>query len=132
MSHFTMVRTCIRDLECLKLALDNLQMEYEEGDLLVLNASGEVMPVSLLIPVGEIFGIGFQKQENEYQIVADWDCVEFFTGLEEEEVTNQITQCYAYHKLMKEKTRFLQKGFVMAREPEFTQENEVVVILQRY
>lgn len=132
MSHFTMVKTCIRDLECLKLALDALQLEYQEGDLFVFDASGEVMPVSLLIQIDELFGIGFRRQEKEYQIVADWDGIEFFSGLEEEEVTNQITQCYAYHKIMKEKNRFLQKGFVLAKEPEFTEENAAVVTLRQY
>ena len=130
MSHFTTVKTCIRDRECLKMALDDLRLQYEEGDLWVNNFTGRQERVSLMIPTGR-YGIGFKEEAGEYQITADWWGVEQEAGLAQEETINHISQRYAYHKLMKEKNKLTQKGFLLAKE-EVTEDNVVVVTLRRY
>lgn len=130
MSHFTTVKTGIRDRECLKMALDDLQLKYEEGDLLVRNFGGSQERVSLVIPTGR-YGIGFKEEAGEYHLIADWWGVEQEADLRQEETVNQISQRYAYNKLMKEKNKLTQKGFLLAKE-EVTEENVVVVTLRRY
>jgi len=95
MSHFTSVKTKIVELEYLREALQDLKLEFQEGDLTILDFEGNTAEVQLKVKMPEEeYDIGLRKVASGYEIVADWFGIE---SVEEEEFLQQVNQRYAYH-----------------------------------
>ncbi|MBN1479675.1 DUF1257 domain-containing protein [candidate division KSB1 bacterium] len=131
MSHFTTVRTHIRDVECLKSALNYYDFKFEEGICFVKDYRGNSCQVNLAIRTGTAYDIGFRMNEDDCEIIADWWGVEKDTNLKEKQTVDKIRQRYAYEKILKEQTNLEQKGFMVAKE-EVTKENVVMITLRHY
>lgn len=129
MSHFTTVKTRMTDLDCLESALSYLGFQHERGPCAVKDYEGAQIQVELAVR-GDNYDIGFRLNEEEYEIVADWWSAKHYGGLEEKQTVEKIRQRYAYEKIMKEKQRLREKGFVLSRE-EITEENIQVITLHR-
>ena len=121
MSHFTKVRTKIHDLACLRQALDDLNYTFEEGSTQVKGFQGITEDVDLAVRTGTNYDIGFRRQEETYEMIADWWGVERYVKIEQQAFTDQVTQRYAYHKTVDELEA---RSFYIADE-KVTEENVI-------
>ena len=118
MSHFTSVKTKIRDLVCLKRALEDLNYAYSEAaqgqTVTVKGYQGDTMEAVLSIHASRTYDIGVQlAADGTYEFVADWWGVETTRGVEEETFINTLTQRYSYHKVIEEVRK---KGYTIETE----------------
>lgn len=104
MSHFTNVQTKIKDLVCLKAALKDLGYEFTEAEqgVEVRGYLGQKELAEISIRASKTYDVGVQKTAEGYQFVADWWGVETTRGVTQEEFVKQVTQRYAYHKVLSE------------------------------
>jgi len=117
-SHFTQVETKINDLACLKLALADLNAEFEvatEDQLVKVRGwKGSTLTAEAKIKASKSYDIGLQlTEEGTYKLVADWWGIEEETNETQEKITQRIVQRYAYHKVKKEVAA---QGFTMDEE----------------
>lgn len=129
MSHFTQVQTKIKDIECLKKALEDLSYSYKEGEVKVKGWRGKTENADLVVNTGSPYGIGFIKNEDGlYEMVADWWGVQSRTGISQRRFMDRIHQRYAYHKVLTEVRR---KGFTVAQE-ETTADNTIKLVVRKW
>ncbi len=73
MSHFTTLKTQIVEIAYLKNALDDLGYTYQEGNLQINGYQGKKTTAEIKVPTqNSNYDIGFRKNGNAYEIVADW------------------------------------------------------------
>lgn len=126
MSHFTAVKTKIRNLLCLERALKDLGYEVnlaEEGQLVqVRGYQGQKTGAVGCIRASKTYDIGIkQTVDGTYEFVADWWGVETTRGVSEEDFVKQLTRRYSYHVIMDEVKK---KGYTLETE-EQTENNEL-------
>jgi len=106
MSHFTNVQTKLKDLVCLKAALEDLGLAYTEAEagqkVQVKGYQGQTTGAALSIKASKTYDVGVVVTEDGVELVADWWGVETTKGLTQQEFVQQLTQRYAYHKVKKE------------------------------
>ncbi len=104
MSHFTTVETKIKDLVCLKAALKDLGYEFAEAEqgVTVKGYLGQTETAELSIHASKTYDVGVKATANGYEFVADWWGVETTRGLTQEAFVREVTQRYAYHKVLSE------------------------------
>ncbi|MCA1954093.1 MAG: DUF1257 domain-containing protein [Anaerolinea sp.] len=122
MSHISVIRTQIVERDCLLKALDDLGYRYETGNLKLKGYGGQQTDVEILIRRPLSADIGLRRNNNSYEIVADWFSV---LGIKREEFTQQLLQRYAYHTA---RTRLEEQGFTLIEE---TQEKGQIRLLLR-
>ena len=118
MSHFTNVETKINDLVCLKLALAELNMEFEEATestlVKVRGWKGSTLAAEMRIKASKSYDIGLQlTEEGTYKLVADWWGIEEETHETQETIMQKVTVCYAKHKV---KAEVAKQGFTIDEE----------------
>lgn len=94
MSHFTRLKTKIVELLYLKRALQDLNLQFEEGKTKIRGYLGRKTSVDLRIRTPEGYDIGFVKNGDTYDVVADWEMVKSFS---QEVFVKEVTRRYAYH-----------------------------------
>lgn len=104
MSHFTTVETKIKDLVCLKAALKDLGYAFEEAEqgVSVKGYLGQKETAALSIHASKTYDVGVKATATGYEFVADWWGVETTRGLTQEAFVREVTQRYAYHKVLSE------------------------------
>jgi hypothetical protein len=130
-SHFTSVKTKIRDLICLTRALKDLGYEYTEAEaeqlVKVRGYQGQTTDAVLSIHASKTYDVGVKiTTDGTYEFVADWWGVETTRGVTEEEFIKKLTQRYSYHKVMEE---IRKKGYTI--DTEETQEDETIQLRVR-
>jgi hypothetical protein len=111
MSHFSHIKTRIRNLEILKLALTALDIEWQPGPREVKGYQGQTCVVDLMIEQPNEHNIGFAWNEQEYVLVSD---LQFWQQpLSVEGFLQLITQRYAYQAILHETA---QQGFEVAEQ----------------
>ena len=118
MSHFTQVETKINDLACLKLALADLSLEFEEATtdqlVKVRGWKGSTLSAEAKIKASKSYDIGLQlTEEGTYKLVADWWGIEEETQEEATKIQQRIIQCYAKHEV---KAEVAKQGFTLDEE----------------
>lgn len=98
MSHFTTIRTKIADSEILKQVLLECGYTYSEGEPI----KGYKGQIDISVKTGSVYGIGFIKEGKFYKIIGDWEWVKHISGIEFTKFVSQITQKYAYYKVLSE------------------------------
>ncbi|MGM0574460.1 MAG: DUF1257 domain-containing protein [Myxococcota bacterium] len=131
MSHFTSVKTKIRDLACLVRALEDLGYEYTEAEaeqlVKVRGYQGQTTDAVLSVKASKTYDIGVQlTADGTYEFVADWWGVETTRGVTEDEFVKAVTQRYSYHKVMSEVKK---RGFTL--ESEEQEEDETIHVRVR-
>ena len=121
MSHFSKIRTEIRDLDYLKQALDDLHFRYDTGHVHIRGYRGSTADVELAVRTNSEYDIGFYLDGENYQMIADWWGVETDTDIRQQDFANQVAQRYAYHKTVNE---LESRGFYVAEE-EANEENVI-------
>jgi hypothetical protein len=94
MSHFTRVKTKIVELLYLKRALQDLNLQFEEGKVKIRGYLGKKTAVDLRIRTPEGYDVGFVKVGDTYEVVADWDMVKTYS---QEAFVKEVSRRYAYH-----------------------------------
>lgn len=104
MSHFTKCDLKMTNIEALKKALADMELdvvEAAEGQSVVVRGyRGQTLEASLKIDMGT-YDIGVVKNDDgTLDLVADWWGVETTKGLSEEELKTRLKQRYAYHNVL--------------------------------
>jgi len=126
MSHFSKIKTSLRDLALLQKSLDDLGVRWDENIKSLNGYKSQRCFANLVIKQNNNYDIGFTWNGTEYQLVADlqfWQqpwSVELFL--------DKITQRYAYNSILKATQT---QGFQTVEE--LTQENgSIKLTLQRW
>jgi hypothetical protein len=126
MSHFSQIKTQIRDLNALQLALTDVAANWKSGPQPVRGYRGQTRQAEVAIEQSNGYDIGFSWNGQEYELVADLQYWQ--QPLSVEGFLNQITQRYAYHTVVKETSR---QGFQVAEQQQ-NQDGSIRVVLQRW
>ena len=122
MSHFTRVRTQLRNIETVKKALEDLGYKVEEGT--VRGYAGQQANAELVVRLDGKFDMGFRREGSNVVMVAD------FWGLRinREEFLQKLAQRYAYVTIVEQAE---QTGFQMMTE-EVQQDGSIRLVMQRW
>ena len=104
MSHFTKCDLKMTNVEALKKALADMELnvvEAEAGQSVVVRGyRGQTLAADLKIDMGT-YDIGVVKNDDStLDLVADWWGVETTKGVSEEELKTRLKQRYAYHNVL--------------------------------
>jgi len=126
MSHFSQIKTQIRNLSSLETALGDLGIAYQTGAVLVQGYQGQTHEAQVAIAQENGYDIGFRWNGSEYELVADlqyWQQPLTVNGF-----LSQVTQRYAYHTVVKETTK---QGFQVS-EQQNQADGSIRLVLQRW
>jgi hypothetical protein len=126
MSHFSQIKTQIRNLTSLQSALSDLGIDWKSGPCAVRGYQGQTHTAELAIEQDNGYDIGFRWNGSEYELVAD---LQFWqqTG-SVDRFLKKVTQRYAYHTVM---TAGADQGFSVAEQQE-QPDGSVRLVLQRW
>lgn len=126
MSHFSQIKTQIRDLASLQAALTDLEINWKPGPQPVRGYQGQTYKAEIVIEQDNGYDLGFSRNNDQYELVADLQYWQ--QPLSVQGFINRVTQRYAYHTVMQETTR---QGFQLA-EQEQNQDGSIRLVLQRW
>ncbi len=117
MSHFTKCALKMTNLQALKKALADMQLEFTEAEqqqlVQVRGYRGDKLQAKLSINMGR-YDIGVvENTDGTMDIIADWWGVETTKGVSEEEFKHQLSQRYQYHNV---KQACEEKGYAVEEE----------------
>ncbi len=117
MSHFSKIKTQIKNLNALKKALVDLGYEFTESQsfVKVRGYQGLEAQAQISIHVSKKYDVGVVVTNKGIEFIADWWGVETTRGLNQEQFVQQVIQRYAYH-VVKEKAEKM--GFTLDMEEE--------------
>lgn len=126
MSHFSKIKTSLKDLEIIKKSLDDLRINWRTDTTVINGYKAQNHSANLVIKQNNNYDIGFTWNGIEYQLIADlqfwqqpWP-VDLFL--------DKITQRYAYNAIIKSTQ---EEGFQCIEET--SQENgSIRITLQRW
>ncbi len=122
MSHFTRVKTQLKNVETLKAALKDIGYTVEIGN--VRGYNGQLANADLVVRTGQDYDIGFRREGDEMVMVAD------FWGLRIDRAAflNEISQRYAYRTVMEQAE---QQGWSSVSE-EVQPDGSIRLVMQRW
>lgn len=126
MSHFSQIKTQIRNLSSLKAALDDLKIDWKSGPATVRGYQGQTHSAEVVIEQDNQYDVGFRWNGTEYELVADlqyWQQPLTVNGF-----LNQVSQRYAYHTVMNATS---QQGFQVAEEQK-NEDGSLRLVVQRW
>lgn len=126
MSHFSNIKTKIRNLSSLKTALNDLEISWKEGPLPVRGYQGQTRDAEVIIEQNNDYDIGFSWNGQEYELVADLQYWQ--QPLSVEGFIKQVTQSYAFHTVMSESAK---QGFSIA-EQQKNEDGSIRLVVQRW
>ena len=126
MSHFSNIKTKIRNLNYLKAALTDIGIEWQSGPSLVRGYQGQTCTAQVVIPQGNNYDLGFSWNGQEYELVTDLQYWQ--QPLTVEGFLRQVTQSYAYHTVVSESSK---QGFQIA-EQQKNKDGSVRLVVQRW
>ena len=126
MSHFSQIKTQIRDLTALQAALTDLGINWKPGPQAVRGYRGQTFNAEVVIEQDNGYDVGFSRTSEQYELVADLQYWQ--QPLSVEGFIKRVTQRYAYHTVLQETER---QGFQLA-EQEQSQDGSIRLVLQRW
>ena len=113
MSHFSTVKTELRDRESLLAALRDLGQEPSSGEQPVRGYRGQTVTADLCCPQGEGGDIGFRwnSAEQRYELVTDLDL--WKQSVPVERFLAQLTQRYALQSILRSSA---EEGYQVAEQ----------------
>ncbi|HOA23390.1 MAG TPA: DUF1257 domain-containing protein [Aggregatilineales bacterium] len=123
MSHFTRVRTQLRDLDTVRRALEDLGFEVVENAP-VRGYNGQQERADLVVQTGSEYNLGFRREGQNVVMVAD------FWGLriDREGFLNRVTQRYAYLTVLDQAQK---QGWQSVAE-EVQEDGSIRLVMQRW
>jgi hypothetical protein len=127
MSHFSNIKTKIRNVESLTAALTDLGIDWQTGSQPVRGYQGDTRTAAVTIQQDNGYDIGFcDNGNNEYELVAD---LQFWQqNWSVDRFLSQVTQRYAYHTVLTEATK---QGFQVVEECD-RQDGSIKLVVQRW
>ena len=100
MSHFSTIKTQLREAEPLILALNNLGYPVNQDEKFVKGYRGKFTPVdiSLNLPGDTKAGFKWEETSKSYELVTDLDLWKFDIPIER--FISKVTQMYAYQTII--------------------------------
>ena len=100
MSHFSTIKTKLKEAKPLIKALNQLGYEINQEKKFVKGYKGQFTAVDISIDLPKDTKVGFKwdKNSNSYELVTDLDLWKF--ELPVERFLSKITQMYAYHTII--------------------------------
>jgi len=126
MSHFSQIKTKIRNLSSLQAALSDLGISWKSGPANVRGYQGQTHNAEVVIEQDNQYDVGFRWNGNEYELVADlqyWQQSWSVNGF-----LNQVSQRYAYHTVMNATSN---EGFEVAEEQK-NEDGSLRLVVQRW
>ncbi len=126
MSHFTNIKTQIRNLQSLEAALSDLKIDWKQGPSNVRGYKGQTRQAQIVIEQDNNYDIGFSWNGSQYELVADLQYWQ--QNLSVDGFIRQVTQRYAYHTVINETAK---QGFQVA-EQKNNQDGSIRLVVQRW
>ncbi|MDY6937511.1 MAG: DUF1257 domain-containing protein [Cyanobacteriota bacterium] len=126
MSHFSHLKTKIRNLTSLQDALTQLEVDWKSGPREVRGYRGQTQTADVVVEQDNGYDIGFSWNGQEYELVADLQFWQQNGSVER--FLQKVTQQYAYHTVMSETTK---QGFQVA-EQQKSEDGSIRLVLQRW
>ncbi len=126
MSHFSNIKTKIRNLSSLKAALKDVGVDWKAGPAQVRGYQGQTRQAEVLIEQNNNYDIGFSWNGSEYELVADlqyWQQPLTVDGF-----LRQVTQRYAYHTVVNEASN---QGFSISEQQQ-NKDGSLRLVVQRW
>lgn len=126
MSHFSNIKTQIRNLTSLQEALDDLEIDWKSGPQPIRGYQGQTRTAEVAISQDNQYDIGFSWNGSEYELVADlqyWQQPWSVEGF-----LKRVTQRYAYRAVVSESTK---QGFQVAEEQN-REDGSIRLVVQRW
>ena len=100
MSHFSTIKTQIKDADPLIKALNNLGYTINKEQKLIKGYRGKftAVDISMNLPGETKVGFKWDNNSNSYELVTDLDLWKF--ELPVERFISKVTQMYAYHTII--------------------------------
>jgi hypothetical protein len=126
MSHFSNIKTQIRNLDSLKCALTDLGIDWQEGPEMVRGYQGQTLQAAIVVKQENNYDLGFRWNGQEYELVADLQYWQ--QPLSVEGFLKKVTQGYALQTILSETTK---QGFQVA-EQQNNQDGSIRLVVQRW
>jgi hypothetical protein len=126
MSHFSQIKTQIRNLDSLKVALTELKIDWKSGPRMVRGYRGQTRNAEVTIEQDNGYDLGFSWNGTEYELIADLQYWQ--QSLSVDGFLRRVTQSYAYHTVIKETAR---QGFQVA-EQQKNEDGSIRLLVQRW
>ncbi|MEM9004539.1 MAG: DUF1257 domain-containing protein [Cyanobacteria bacterium P01_F01_bin.86] len=128
MSHFSQIRTKIRNLSSLQSALTDVGADWKQGPSPVRGYQGQTETAEVVIEQSNGYDIGFKlnPETKEYELVGDLQYWQ--QPLSVDGFLNQINQRYAFHTVMEATAK---EGFQVA-EQQTTEAGAIRLVVQRW
>ena len=111
MSHFSQIKTQIRNLKSLQYALTDLGIEWKSGPKQVRGYRGQTRTAEVVIEQKNGYDLGFTWNGNEYELVAD---LQFWQqAWSVDRFLNMVTQRYAFQTVVNETAK---QGFQVTEQ----------------
>jgi len=126
MSHFSSIKTQIRDLSALKQALSDLQVDWKAGPHPVRGYQGDTRTAEVVIEQDNGYDVGFGWNGQEYELVADLQY--WKQPLTVNRFLSQVTQKYAINTVL---STTADQGFQVSEQVN-NQDGTVRLVVQRW
>ncbi|MEL6552003.1 MAG: DUF1257 domain-containing protein [Cyanobacteria bacterium J06621_11] len=128
MSHFSQIKTKLRNLSSLQLALNDAGISWQAGPKAVRGYQGDTQTAEVVIEQDNGYDVGFKRNEQtgDYELVADLQYWQ--QPLSVEGFINRVTQRYAYHTVVNESAS---QGFQVSEQVD-NQDGSIKLVLQRW
>ncbi|MGD1903897.1 MAG: DUF1257 domain-containing protein [Geitlerinemataceae cyanobacterium] len=126
MSHFSHIKTKIRNLATLKSALTTLDIDWKAGPARVRGYRGQTLSADVVIEQSNGYDIGFAWNGAAYELVADLQY--WAQNGSVERFINKVTQQYAFSTVMQETEK---QGFQVS-EKDKNADGSIRLVLQRW
>ncbi|WP_017294438.1 DUF1257 domain-containing protein [Geminocystis herdmanii] len=126
MSHFSSIKTQIRNINSLKASLGDLGINWKQGPSNVRGYQGKTSQAEIVIEQENNYDIGFSWNGQEYELVADlqyWQQPWTVDGF-----LQRVTQGYALHTVLTESS---QQGFNVT-EQQKNEDGSIRLVVQRW
>ena len=126
MSHFSSIKTQIRDLNALKKALSDMQVDWKAGPHPVRGYKGDTRTAEVVIEQDNGYDVGFGWNGQEYELVADLQY--WKQPLTVNRFLSQVTQKYAINTVL---STTADQGFQVSEQVN-NQDGTVRLVVQRW
>ncbi len=126
MSHFSSIKTQIRDLNALKKALSDMQVDWKAGPHPVRGYKGDTRDAEVVIEQDNGYDVGFGWNGQEYELVADLQY--WKQPLTVNRFLSQVTQKYAINTVL---DTTADQGFQVSEQVN-NQDGSVRLVVQRW
>jgi len=126
MSHFSQIKTQIRNLKSLQSALTDLGIDWKSGPTEVRGYRGQTSTAEVVVEQNNGYDLGFTWNGNEYELVAD---LQFWQqAWSVDRFISMVTQRYAFHTVVNETNK---QGFQVT-EQQKNKDGSIRLVVQRW